>query len=55
MNPLFGTAADHKPAAAMEPLKLEVKVAPAAAPVVPVAVHSQCTARVTQPGSGLAK
>jgi K(+)-stimulated pyrophosphate-energized sodium pump len=35
--PLFGTAADHKPAAATEPLKVEVKVAPAAAPAVPVA------------------
>ena len=38
--PLFGTAADHKSAAAtkaVEPMKVEVKMTPAAAPVVPVA------------------
>ncbi|MEP7154801.1 MAG: sodium-translocating pyrophosphatase [Betaproteobacteria bacterium] len=35
--PLFGTAADYKPKV-VEPMKIEMKVAPAAAPVVPVPV-----------------
>ncbi|MBL8514042.1 MAG: sodium-translocating pyrophosphatase, partial [Betaproteobacteria bacterium] len=47
--PLFGTAADHKPAAAKEPLKVEVKVAPAAAPVVPAGPAAASTAAPAAP------